>query len=218
MLAGGTALSGYYAGHRRSDDLDLFCRDPEALAAAALGVRALREIGTAVSEKYRSAEYARFVCALENHRFTVDAVLDPNLFRVGHAIPAADRVHVADLPTLLASKGAALAGRCAEKDLYDMLWLLGREPSLDAGGVIERAQRIDGGVNGETLLLALSGTALREEACDFALAPGKDARTVFREITALRDALAAEFKRILEHQPAGPLKDLVDRIRRLRGR
>ena len=24
MLVGGTALAGYYAGHRRSDDLDLF--------------------------------------------------------------------------------------------------------------------------------------------------------------------------------------------------
>ena len=34
MLVGGTALAGYYAGHRRSDDLDLFTEDAFSQRAA----------------------------------------------------------------------------------------------------------------------------------------------------------------------------------------
>ena len=41
MLAGGTAISGYYAGHRRSDDLELFAKDEDAHRAAVLAARSL---------------------------------------------------------------------------------------------------------------------------------------------------------------------------------
>ena len=43
MLVGGTALAGFYAGHRRSEDLDLFCKSDEAFIATRLAVKALRE-------------------------------------------------------------------------------------------------------------------------------------------------------------------------------
>ncbi len=45
MLVGGTALAGYYAGHRRSDDLDLFTKDDLSQAAAVLAVKSLRNTG-----------------------------------------------------------------------------------------------------------------------------------------------------------------------------
>ena len=38
MLVGGTALAGFYAGHRRSDDLDLFTETGEDQSAAVLAV------------------------------------------------------------------------------------------------------------------------------------------------------------------------------------
>lgn len=38
-LTGGTALAGFYFGHRRSIDLDLFTIDPEALTTSTSGVR-----------------------------------------------------------------------------------------------------------------------------------------------------------------------------------
>jgi hypothetical protein len=40
-LVGGTALSGYYAGHRRSDDMDLFTKDS---IAQELAVRRVKEL------------------------------------------------------------------------------------------------------------------------------------------------------------------------------
>ena len=42
MLVGGTAIAGYYAGHRRSDDLDLFVRDAKAHRATVLAVGSTR--------------------------------------------------------------------------------------------------------------------------------------------------------------------------------
>ena len=33
ILVGGTALSGFYAGHRRSDDLDLFTKNADSQKA-----------------------------------------------------------------------------------------------------------------------------------------------------------------------------------------
>ena len=45
MLVGGTALAGYYAGHRRSDDLDLFVRDTSAFQAVVHAAEALTTLG-----------------------------------------------------------------------------------------------------------------------------------------------------------------------------
>src|SRR3989338_5652910 len=44
-LVGGTALAGYYAEHRRSDDLDLFAISSDAHRAAVLATRALGKSG-----------------------------------------------------------------------------------------------------------------------------------------------------------------------------
>ena len=44
-LVGGTALAGYYAEHRRSDDLDLFAIDEPAHRAAILAVKSLVRLG-----------------------------------------------------------------------------------------------------------------------------------------------------------------------------
>ena len=41
MLVGGTALAGYYAAHRRSDDIDIFTEGPHGQEAAVLAVESL---------------------------------------------------------------------------------------------------------------------------------------------------------------------------------
>ena len=43
VLVGGTALAGFYAGHRRSDDLDLFTGSATAFTQAVLAVRVQRQ-------------------------------------------------------------------------------------------------------------------------------------------------------------------------------
>lgn len=43
-------------------------------------------------------------------------------------------------------KTSALLSRCAEKDLYDLLWLLGRYKELSLPEVIELGASVDAGV------------------------------------------------------------------------
>ena len=50
MLVGGTALAGFYAGHRRSDDLDLFTGSSAAFRQTVLAVRTLQSLGVELQE------------------------------------------------------------------------------------------------------------------------------------------------------------------------
>ena len=66
-LVGGTALAGFYAGHRRSDDLDLFV-SADAFAQTHRAVQSLKtELGAELSNESRTPMYYRGTCALENH-------------------------------------------------------------------------------------------------------------------------------------------------------
>jgi hypothetical protein len=131
MLVGGTGLAGYYAGHRRSDALDIFTEGTLAHRETVGAVRSLGEIGGSLAGERSSARFYHATCELQGHQFTVQVVLDPNLFAVGSGIEAGDGVVVADLETLLKMKAATLVSRAGEKDLYDLAWFFEQAPDLD---------------------------------------------------------------------------------------
>lgn len=212
MLVGGTALSGYYAAHRRSDDLDLFTRDAEAQRAMTLSVGALVDIGTTLDAKQSSAHFYSAVCALEGHHFTIQVVLDSNLFRIGRAERASDGVCVAALETILSQKVATLVSRCSEKDLYDLRWLFGRFPDLTLDTMLGLGAEIDGGVSAEAILIGLAGARLRESACSFSTT--ETAAEVFEAITSLRRDLERGFEQLSKKQPLPPIGALVRALRR----
>jgi hypothetical protein len=213
MLVGGTALAGYYAGHRRSDDLDLFTEDPLSQESTVLAVRLLREIGADVADERSSAHFYHATCRLKGHAFTAQVVLDSNLFQVGASLRARDGVLVADLRTLLMMKAATLVSRGAEKDLYDLVWLFEQDRELDVPQLIDLGARIDGGMNAEALLINLVGTELRESACDFSLIEPRN--EVFVKVTRLRNALIQGLDELLKGQAAPPIAAL---LRKLEGR
>ncbi|MFQ5745368.1 MAG: nucleotidyl transferase AbiEii/AbiGii toxin family protein [Acidobacteriota bacterium] len=211
MLVGGTALAAYYAGHRRSDDLDLFTADAPAQQAAVLAVRSLAELGSSFADERSSAHFHHATCRLDGQDFTVQVVLDPNLFAVGTAIEADDGVVVAELATLLKTKAATLVSRAGEKDLYDLAWFFKQDDELDAPALIALGEQVDRGMNGEAVLINLVGTEMRESACGFALSQRPD--EVFREVAAVREALIHGVEQYLRSQPAPPIADLIRRLR-----
>ena len=165
MLVGGTALAGYYAAHRRSDDLDLFTEDDLSQKAAVLAVKSLRDIGATgatLGDQRTTAHFYHATCHLDGHDFTAQVVLDANLFEIGSGAIADDGVFVADLKTLLKMKAATLVSRASEKDLYDLLWLFDQESELDLATLMALGMEVDGGRNAEGLLTNLVGTRLRE--------------------------------------------------------
>jgi len=210
MLVGGSALAGYYAGHRRSDDLDLFTEDSLAQRAMILSVKSLPEIGTVLADERTSAHFYHTTCHLDGHDFTVQVVLDANLFAVGSAQRAADGVTVADLSTLLAMKAATLVSRCSEKDLYDLAWLFDQEDELDLAELVALGEKMDGGMNAEAVLTSLVGTHLRQSACDFSRS--QSARDVCAAITRLQTGLVRGLESYLRGQPPPRIAELIRRL------
>lgn len=212
MLVGGTALAGYYAGHRRSDDLDLFTADELAQRAAILAVHSLADLGGSFAEERRSAQFFHTTCDLEGHDFTVQVVLDANLFAVGSAVEAADHVRVATLDTLLAMKAATLVSRAGEKDIFDLAWFFRQDDQLDVPRLLELGEQIDGGMNGEAVLTSLVGTDVRASACDFSLTQRPE--HVYAEVVRTRQALIDGVEAYLRAQAAPPIAALIAKLRK----
>jgi hypothetical protein len=211
MLVGGTALAGYYAGHRRSDDLDLFVQDEDAHRSVILAVGSLRGIGASLEEVVSSAQYFKALCQLDGHAFTADVVLDANLFTVGESHRVDDGVVVASLETLLRQKAATLVSRCSEKDLYDLIWLFEAKPKLALSKLIELGAQIDAGLTTEACLTSLIGTRLSVSACGFS--PTRTASEVFEDVTKLKAALEEAFDRLARRQAVHPIGHLVRALR-----
>jgi hypothetical protein len=216
VLVGGSALSGFYAAHRRSDDLDLITRGRESFRAASLSVKNLQNRGVDLQPAFSSAMYHRTVCERDNHQFTVDIVLDSAFFNVGRWHALEQGLVVASLETLLMTKSAAMVSRASEKDLYDLLWLLDHFPGLSLDQLIEYGRRIDRGIDRESLLLSLSGTVLREEACDFSLHPAIGARQVFVQIKSLQNQLVEDLADPGTARPPARLQEIARRVKKLR--
>ena len=214
MLVGGTALAGFYAGHRRSDDLDLFTGSAAAFTQTVLAVRTLRSLGVEMQETAHSKQYFRAVCHHDEFAFTVDVVLDEHVFGITETNLSGDVV-VAGLPGLLAMKAATLVSRCSEKDLYDLIWLCNAFPDRGLPDLIELARTVDGGVTGETLVYSIGSTSLEREACGFAVEFGVSAAEVYGRISAFQDDLIAALDHHLSHGAPSRLGELVRRIRKL---
>ena len=217
VLAGGSALAGFYAGHRRSDDLDFFTASEESQEAAILAVGSLDRIGAAVQVRQHSASYFRALCRLDERRFTVDVALAPGWFQNLRPVMLAGGIAVADLDSLLRMKAAALVSRCAEKDLYDLIWILERCTGMTLPLLVEAARTLDAGADPESLLISVTGARLSPESCDFSLEPAVTRQAVFRRISLFKDELARGLAALAKDEPPPPLADLIAKVRRLSG-
>ena len=211
MLVGGTAIAGYYAAHRRSDDLDLFTEDPLAQKAAILSVQSLRQLGTSFADVRSSAHFYHAACRLDGHDFTVQVVLDSNLFAIGSGLEADDGVVVASPETLLKMKAATLVSRASEKDLYDLAWFFREDNQLDIAKLIALGKEVDGGTNGEAILTSLVGAEMHESACDFSLS--QSPKEVLTEVVRVQKSLIQGVKSHLREQPAPPIAALIRKLR-----
>ncbi len=215
VLAGGTALAGFYACHRRSDDLDLFTQDEKSQTATVLAIESLASLGVIFHEPYKTQQYFHTTCQLKDHRFTITCVKDPNLFRVGKTITLKNGICIVDLHTLLKMKAATLVSRCSEKDLFDLIWLFNEFKEVAISNLIQLGNEIDAGVNGESMILSISGAILRKEACDFSLDQKLTKETVFKKILEFQKKLIIDLHRYLESEPAPSLRKLVRKITKL---
>ena len=216
-LVGGTALSGFYACHRKSDDMDIFTRDAVAKSAAVAAVKSLTKIGAKFLSETQTPNYYHADIELGGHPFTADVVLDENLYRIGTFATTPSGILVADLETLLKMKIATLVSRCGEKDLYDLIWLTENYRSPPIHEWVALGHEVDGGVQAESMLTSLLGAHLRSSACGFSEAFGISAADAHRRILAFRVDLQAKLARHLEKMPMNAaLTALVRKLKKIR--
>jgi hypothetical protein len=193
MLVGGTALSGFYAGHRRSDDLDLFVKDENAFTQTILAFKSLIKTKAEIKESAHSKQYYKALCSMHGHQFTVDIVLDENIFTEGQSSLCGKKLAIANLPTIFMMKSATLVSRCSEKDLYDLLWLFQNLNDLKISDIITMGNKIDRGVKVDSLLYSVSSSRLRKEACHFSIQGNLDAGKIHAKITKFKKLLVQGF-------------------------
>ena len=104
-----------------------------------------------------------------------------------------------------------LVSRCAEKDLYDLLWLLDAFSDLKLASLVEQGAEIDGGLTAESALVSLVSASLSEGACDFSTT--EDAAAVYGRILAFRESLAQSLEKLARAEPPGAFGDLVRRLK-----
>lgn len=210
-LVGGTALAGFYAEHRRSDDIDLFAANSVAHQTAVRAVKSLRERGAQFSDESTTPTYYHVLIKNRDHQFTVDVVLDEFLHRIGQGIKTGDGIWVADINTILKTKISTLVSRASEKDLFDLDWLLGQLGDYKIEELMETGKMIEGGFNVESLLISLEGALLRKEACRFLLP--KSAITIaqaYKKIENLRKIL---IQKLLDYEKTLPPSEQAVGIR-----
>ncbi len=213
MLVGGTALSGFYAGHRRSDDLDLYARDPGSFRATTLAVRQLARRGAEMRQVQSTASYSRTICTMDRYAFSIDVVLDPVVFEEGRWHVTGNGIVVASLATLLMCKAATLVSRAGEKDLFDLIWLFDAFPDVDLDELMRLGRRIDTGLVAESVLLSLASTEPRQEACDFGIGPDATPRRIHSRIRSFRKQLIAELRDTRRVETPPGLAEIVRRIK-----
>jgi hypothetical protein len=204
-LVGGTALAGFYAGHRRSDDIDLFTKDENSFMAAILAVESLQEIGAALNKNHHSKQYYNCLCELAGHQFTIDIAIDENLFSIDSSSKI-DKIQIAKLETIFKMKAATLVSRCSEKDLYDLMWLF-ENSNYDIKFLIDSAFEVDLGASAEAILISISGTRLNMEACSFVIHESKQA--AYKKIKQFAKLLFNEIYSFEKKQKNTPLKTII---------
>lgn len=221
-LVGGTSLAGYYAGHRRSDDIDLFTKNSDIQEQLTRFVKSLPAIGLNLDIKMQHRGYFKALAVFEGYHFTIDVVEDGNLFSegVGEFRSTKKGILVPSPTTLLKVKAATLVSRCSEKDLFDLIWLTGRLGSPTPEEWSQLGSQIDAGVSIESILSVLTTTKLRPEACDFAESHTlhlMSREEVFAKISAYQTELIDKFRAHLEISPVqhGAMSELVTEVREL---
>jgi hypothetical protein len=144
-LTGGTALAGFYLGHRPSEDLDLFTPEPDALDHAR---REMQDIAHAlqctVTDGLGTPTYQQFFLAQPNlSPLKLDLVRDfgPQFGQrrtVGGVI-------VDSLTNIAVNKVTAIFGRTEAKDFVDLYCLL--RAGYDLKAFIELAKEKDLGLS-----------------------------------------------------------------------
>ena len=161
FLTGGAALAGYYLGHRRTEDLDLFTTFDALDEGDATLREAARELGATIESVQTSPTFRRRLLRRQQESVIVDLVRDE--------APQTDvpkrregNVLLDSAEEILANKLCALLARSEVRDLVDVLFL--ERAGFRVEAALPLAARKDGSVTAAQLAWILSAMKVSDDA------------------------------------------------------
>jgi Nucleotidyl transferase AbiEii toxin, Type IV TA system len=152
-LAGGTALSEYYLGHRLSFDLDYFTGTENLIQPLSYQIEtACQKRGLSLKVVRRFSTFVEFLVERNNESLKVDLVLD-SPYRFQPPVLSSEGIYINNYPDLRADKLLAYFGRAEPRDAVDLYFILQKEsPDL----LIEQAAKKDTGFDDYFFAIALN--------------------------------------------------------------
>lgn len=145
FLTGGTALAGFYFGHRLSEDLDLFTVADDVLAEVDVTVPLLAQsLDCQIVRSRRSEHFRQFILQSldETESLKIDCVRDFGPQYGEHAF--VEGIVVDSIENIGANKVTAILGRTEIKDFVDLHFIL--QSGLDFDHLFNLAKEKDTGL------------------------------------------------------------------------
>lgn len=144
-LTGGTALSRFYLGHRKSDDLDFFTSEEELIQPFSLKIeKVLKKRGLKVDRKRGFRSFVELAVSAQSESTVIHLALD-SPYRLDPVISAGDfpGLKIDSLRDIAAHKLLALFGRATLRDFVDVFFLI--KEKFGKRDLIPMAQKKDPG-------------------------------------------------------------------------
>lgn len=162
VLTGGGALSGFYFGHRDTEDLDLFGVPGLDLEDAARALEVAALACNATLKPLRTyPDFRRLVATRGDERCIVDLVIDRTP-RVDSKQATFGTIRVDTLREIAANKICTLLSRSEIKDLVDLHALV--NAGIDLDQAFADAQKKDGSADPATLAWVLDQISIGVDA------------------------------------------------------
>lgn len=159
FLTGGAALAGFYLGHRRTEDLDLFTLENEIDNGVRLVYDVAASIGATVQSIQTAPDFRRFLVDRANESVVIDLVRE-YVFQVNSNKPVVNGVRIDSAEEILANKLCTLLSRSEVRDLIDVYEL--ERSGLDIVTALEHAGKKDSGMTAGQLAWVLGQIELGE--------------------------------------------------------
>ena len=152
-LAGGTALSEYYLGHRLSFDLDYFTGTENLVLPLSYQIEtACQKKGLALKVIRRFGTFVELLVEKRNEGLKIDLALD-SPYRFEPPVLSGEGIYVNDYSDLRSDKLLAYFGRAEPRDAIDLYFILQKE---SPESLLEQAAQKDPGFDLYWFALALN--------------------------------------------------------------
>jgi predicted nucleotidyltransferase component of viral defense system len=161
FLTGGAALVGFYFGHRKTEDLDLFTLENEIENGFAIVKEVVKSLDATVESIITSPDFRRFLVKRRDEAVVVDLVRE-YVFQLETEKPIINGIRLDSPAEILANKLCTLLSRSEIRDLVDVREL--EKAGFNLENALMVAAKKDSGLSAAQLAWVLNQIKFGDDA------------------------------------------------------